>query len=720
MPLAPANLSIDNYERLLHVAEKLVAEPDIHRLCQTILEAAQQMTGAEGGTLYLTGQDERGQDSELQFVIVRNSVLNLDKSGPLPAIPLLLPDGSINERNISSCAYHRRSVIRIDDAYTTKDFDFSGTRAFDAATGYRSRSFLAVPLLIDSGQVLGVFQLINARNPDTGEPAVFSDLNQSITQVLADFASTAIEQQLTSRRQRELLVKLSGFSDTGALADEILREAKSITNADAGSLYLLKGEGSDAKLEFSLVLNDTLDITLGGQSGNPINLPPIPLYKNDGEENRDNVASYVALTGETVRISDAYEETRFDLSGTRRFDENTGYRSKSFLAVPLKNHESDVIGVLQLLNAKDYASGQLIDFTEKGEVVVKALSTFAAIALHNRILLEDLKNLLDAFIRAIAQAIDAKSSHTSAHCERVPLLMELIAEAACKDDQTFSDFSLDDDAWYELRVAAWMHDCGKLSTPDSVLDKSTKLHLMRDGIEDIKTRVAVLRQQIICAHYRALVEGGDRASLDANLEADLHQLDEDCAFLVRANKGGEFMSAEDQQRVRDLAAREWFDDAGDPQPLLTASEVGFLCIARGTLSRQERDIINNHMVVTIDMLESLPFPKNLRRVPEYAGGHHEKMDGTGFPRGLTRDQMSIPARMMAIADIFEALTSRDRPYKDPMKLSQALEILQRMRNDNHIDPDLYDLFVRARVWEKYAEIALMEEQKDVTDPSPYL
>ncbi len=713
-------LSPENYRKLLDVAGKLVAEPDIQRLCETVLEAAQKMTGAEGGTLYLTGQDENGEDNELQFVIVRNDVLDFGDGSRLSPIPLFNEDGTANHRNIASSAYHKRKDIRIDDAYENEAFDFSGTRKFDQSTGYRSRSFLAVPLLVETGQVIGVFQLINARDENTSAPIGFSDTHLALTHVLANFAATAIEQQLTTERQRELLVKLSGVSDTSALADEILREAKAVTNADGGSLYLLKGEGKDAQLEFTLVLNDSLDISLGGQDGEDIDLPPVPLYHEDGTENCDTLASYVALTGESVQISDAYSEERFDLSGIRQFDERNGYHSKSFLTLPLKNHENDVIGVLQLLNARDFTTNEVINFTSKGEIVVKALSSFAAIALHNRILLQDLKNLLDAFIKAIAQAIDAKSSHTSAHCERVPLLMELIAQAACDDQGTFKDFSLTEDEWYELRVSAWMHDCGKLSTPDSVLDKSTKLHLMRDGIHEVEARFAVIRQQLVTQYYKSISEGSDPQTAQQLLDRELTQLEDDCQFLVVANKGGEFMSEEHQARVHQLGNRQWLDQNGQPQPLLTREEVDFLCIARGTLSYEERQIINNHMVVTLDMLEGLPFPKHLRRVPEYAGGHHEKMDGTGFPRGLTRDQMSIPARMMAIADIFEALTSKERPYKDPMKLSQALGILKRMKEDDHIDPDIYELFIKSRVWENYAKTALLEEQKDVTDISTYL
>ncbi|MCC6374875.1 MAG: metal-dependent phosphohydrolase, partial [Moraxellaceae bacterium] len=201
---------------------------------------------------------------------------------------------------------------------------------------------------------------------------------------------------------------------------------------------------------------------------------------------------------------------------------------------------------------------------------------------------------------------------------------------------------------------------------------------------------------------------------------DVECLKSDCVFIETANKGGEFMSAEAKARVHKIAEYCWINHLNEEQPLLTPKEVEFLCIERGTINFEERQKINDHMKVTIQMLESLPFPKNLKRVPEYAGGHHEKMDGTGFPKGLTREQMSWPARMMAIADIFEALTASERPYKPAMKISQALSILQRMRDQNHIDGDLFKLFLEARVWEIYAKRYLKPEQLDVEDFTKYL
>ena len=327
--------------------------------------------------------------------------------------------------------------------------------------------------------------------------------------------------------------------------------------------------------------------------------------------------------------------------------------------------------------------------------------------------MEDLKSLLDAFIKCIARAIDAKSPQTSGHCERVPLLTELIAQAACDDQHELKDFSLDSDGWYELKVASWLHDCGKLSTPDSVLEKSTKLHLMRDGVHELNARFQVIKLQ-----YRLDVAEGRLSQ--TQLSEKLAQLEADRLFINQANQGAEFMSQEDKSRVQGIAQYRWQNADGQDMPLLTDAEVYNLCIERGTLTSEEREVVNNHMVVTIDMLESLPFPRKLRRVPEYAGGHHEKMDGTGFPKGLTREQMSLPARMMAIADIFEALTAKDRPYKDPMKVSQALGIMSRMRDNNHIDPDIFQLFLRANVWQKYAEQVLNPSQIDISNADEFM
>lgn len=538
--------------------------------------------------------------------------------------------------------------------------------------------------------------------------------------------SLAVSSELDQRlfwRLIEISTALSGERNTSRLFERILDAAQDITHADGGTLYLIKEkEEGRPVLEFEILRTNSLMLRLGGTSGNPIEIAPLHLYHEDGTPNHNNIATHTALTRELVNIEDAYFAENLDFSGTKAFDARSGYRSKSFLTVPLCNHADEIIGVLQLVNAKNPDTGETVEFPKNLEPIVVALASSAAIALDNQILLQDHKDLLDAFIKVIAQAIDAKSAHTSAHCQRVPVLTELIAQAACETyEGPLAEFNLDESQWYELRVASWMHDCGKLATPNSLLDKATKLHLMLDGIDAVKTRFAAAMVTLELSFLRQMQAQPERVgALQEILEEELAALRDDCLFIEKANVGGEFMKPEDQARVKRIAGHKWRDHLGMEKHVLTEEEVKFLCIERGTLSFEERQKINDHMTVTIQMLESLPFPKNLKRVPEYAGGHHEKMDGTGFPRGLKREQMSWPARMMAIADIFEALTASERPYKAPMKISQALGILQKMQQQNHIDPDLFRLFVSSRVWEKYARIYLRPDQLDITDASAYL
>lgn len=520
----------------------------------------------------------------------------------------------------------------------------------------------------------------------------------------------------------EISIALSSERNSARLFEKILDAAQDITHADGGTLYLLKEKAGHHVLEFEILRNNSLSLTLGGSSGRKIPFAPLPLYREDGSPNHNNIATYTALTKKMENIEDAYYAEHLDFSGTKAFDARANYRSKSFLTVPLCNHLNEVIGVLQLVNAKDKNTGETISFSHNLEPIVAALASSAAIALENQILLQDHKNLLDAFIQVIAQAIDAKSSHTSAHCQRVPALTELIAQAACDaQNGALKEFNLDESDWYELRVASWLHDCGKLATPDYLLDKATKLHLLNDGIETVKARFVALMSQTETQYIKQmLTDPAQQETLQQQLNQLIQTLKEECAFIELANKGGEFMSAEAKQRVKEIGQRSYVDHQGQLQRLLTDKEIEFLCIERGTITFDERQKINDHMKVTIQMLESLPFPKNLKRVPEYAGGHHEKMDGTGFPKGLKREQMSWPARMMAIADIFEALTASERPYKPAMKISQALGIMQRMRDQNHIDPDLYQLFLQARVWYEYANRFLKPEQLDVDSCEAYL
>ena len=514
---------------------------------------------------------------------------------------------------------------------------------------------------------------------------------------------------------------LSRERDIDRLLENILEAAKTITGADGGTLYSVTDDQS--ALKFEILRTDSLGISLGGTTGKPIDLPLLPLRTADGGPNDSLVAAHAAIHDRTVNIADAYSAAGFDFSGTRAFDQRTGYRSQSFLTVPMKNHDLELIGVLQLINARDPETGEVITFSQADQSLAESLASQAAIALTNRLLITQLERLFESFVNLINLAIDEKSPYTGGHCQRVPALTMMLAEAVdATREGPLAAFKMSDRDRYELKMAGLLHDCGKITTPVHVVDKATKLQAIYDRIGLVDTRFEVLKRDAELAALRrqlALRPVVDARAEGKELQAlqhDIHALEEDREFLRRCNTGTEAMRPEDQQRVRDIAAmRHWRNPQGVQTSFLTAEEVENLTIRSGTLNQAERDTINYHIVATIKMLETLPWPRHLTNVPEYAGGHHERMDGKGYPRGLTREQMSLQARMMGIADIFEALTAADRPYKSGMTLSQALAIMCRMRDNGHIDPDLFEVFVRERVYLRYGEQFLEAGQVDAVD-----
>ena len=508
-------------------------------------------------------------------------------------------------------------------------------------------------------------------------------------------------------------LSLSAERNHDRLIERILVEAKELCSADGGTIYLVN-EKSDC-LEFAIMLNDTMRTALGGTTGRRIEMPPIAIHLADGQPNYHNVATYVATTKRTVNIEDAYTAENFDFSGTKAFDARNKYRSRSFLTIPMLNNADQVIGVLQLINARERESDVVTTFGALEQDIVEALASQAAIALDNQQLIQQQRRLMEAFIKMIAAAIDAKSPYTGGHCERVPIITEMLTKAACEAREgPFEDFDLTEEEWYELRTAAWLHDCGKVTTPVHVMDKATKLETICDRIEVVRARFEVAKRDVIIRH---LQDGGQIS--DPVLIDNLRGLEAEIEFLVDANIGGEFIAPEAAARIREIAKRMVFFE-GKERPLLTEDEVENLCITRGTLTEGERLVINGHMVQTIRMLEALPFPRDLRRVPEYAGGHHETMDGKGYPKGLYAGDMSIPARIMAIADVFEALTAQDRPYKRGKRLSETMAIMASMKRQNHFDPDLLDLFVTSGVYRAYAERYLPPDLIDEVDEEAIL
>jgi HD-GYP domain-containing protein (c-di-GMP phosphodiesterase class II) len=551
--------------------------------------------------------------------------------------------------------------------------------------------------------------------PEQGREAMLEGLDPDTRRIIED-----LECQV--ERFSEIGLALSREKDMNKLLEMILEEAKRITNCDGRTLYMMT---DDQRLKFEIVRTDSLNFHMGGTSGEEVPFYPVKLYLDDGKPNHHMIAAYAGLTGETVNIPDAYKAEGFDFSGTKMFDEKTGYRSTSFLTVPLKNHMDEIIGVIQLLNAQDPESGDVIPFPKEKQTLVESLCSQAAIAITNKNLIDELKVLFESFIKLIATAIDKKSPYTGGHCNRVPILTMMLADAVEKADYgPYKDFQMTDEERYELYIAGWLHDCGKVATPPHIVDKGTKLETIFDRIETVKTRFQVLKRDAKIDYLQKKLklngsDNGELKKLEREYRSRLRKIGDDEKFIEKCNVGGEYMARDLQQRVIDIANYPYKEGRRKKQ-FLTEEEVQNLNIAKGTLLPEERQVINDHISITIDMLDELPYPKHLKKVPEFAGGHHEKLDGTGYPQGLSEREMTTQAKMMAIADVYEALTAADRPYKDGKKLSMAMRIMGFMRNDYHIDKDLFEIFVKEGVYKQYADEYVKEGQIDKVDEAALL
>jgi HD-GYP domain-containing protein (c-di-GMP phosphodiesterase class II) len=414
-----------------------------------------------------------------------------------------------------------------------------------------------------------------------------------------------------------------------------------------------------------------------------------------------------------VNINDVYDARGFNFEGTKEFDQETGYCSKSMLVVPMRNHENDIIGVLQLLNALDPVTGAVINFSGESQEMILSLASQAAIALTKNRLIHDLENLLESFIKTIATAIDEKSPYTGGHIRRVAQLTMAIASGVNEANEgRFADIQFSADQLKELRMAAWLHDLGKITTPEHIVDKTTKLEKVYDRISDIKTRIELIKRDYLLTKPGAVKSKSARSAQNKYIQKQIKVLDEDYRFLEIINKRKEFIKDEAVARIKEIAERKWKIN-GKTKSLLTKDEIYNLSIRHGTLNEEERNIVSNHAAVTQKMLSQLPFPKKMRRIAQYAAAHHEKIDGTGYPIGLKGDKLSLQSRIIAIADIFEALTAKDRPYKKGKSLTETLKIMESMAKDNHIDADLFELFVKEKIYRDCAIRELITQQIDI-------
>ena len=520
---------------------------------------------------------------------------------------------------------------------------------------------------------------------------------------------------------QEVGIALSKQLDLQEVLKIVLRAAMDLTNAEAGTIYRVSEDRSG--LEFVLSKNKRLDLSSVGLGVGGRDKPIIlPFKQEDGSDNYTNVSVYCALKHETISLADIYDAEGFDFSGARKIDELIGYRSRSMLVVPMKDHRGQTLGVVQLINCFSSSNPlEIVPFSEGAQRFAESLASQASIAISNNRLIAELEMVFESFIRMINQAIDEKSPYTGGHCERVPDIAIRLAEACHhKKEGPLADFHMNDADRYEFSIAALLHDCGKVTTPVHVVDKATKLETIFDRIALIDTRFEVIRRDLRLQHLAQMLQfndhdEGNKDQLNNELSKKLAEVDEDQSFIRQCNTGSERMSEDDQLRIQRINQRySWIPHGQqDPVPFLTDNELENLTIVAGTLTQAERAVINEHMATTIRMLEAVPWPDHLKNIVEYAGGHHERMDGRGYPKGLRGDQMSVQARIMAIADIFEALTAADRPYKKPMKLSQALGIMKRMSQEGHIDPDLFEVFVTEKIYLDYGHQFLNEDQLDL-------
>ena len=510
--------------------------------------------------------------------------------------------------------------------------------------------------------------------------------------------NTASDLEDRLKRLNEIGMALSAERNLTALLERILQEARGFTHADAGTLYLVE----DDHLNFEIAQNDTLRSFAGGSHGKA-DVPPVPLT-------RESASGYAAMTGETLNIEDVYADQQYRFEGPKQYDRKTGYHTTSLLVVPMKDHEDQVIGVLQLLNATSPATGKVGAFSSADEAVLQSLASQAAVAINNVRLIRETEELFESFVQVMATAIDERSPYTGGHIRRVAEMATIVA-AAIRDceEGPLAQMHFSDEEMNELRLAGWMHDIGKITTPEWVVDKPTKLTTLFDRIELLKTRFTLIRKSIQLEQLEkkvGLLEAGEAlpAGFEEECERRLEEVDDDFAFLQQTNLGREFMEEADLERLEQISCKTYLQN-GEETPYLSAEELENLSIRKGTLTDSERRKINDHAVLTIRMLERIPFTRKLQQVPAIAGAHHEKLDGTGYPRGLSGPDISLQARILALVDIFESLSADDRPYRDkPMPREIVLRILQEDVDRNHLDKEIFDLFMQQELYTRLDEI----------------
>lgn len=529
------------------------------------------------------------------------------------------------------------------------------------------------------------------------------------------------------------------------IVDYILEKSK----ADGTFLYIVNDEGY---LNLEICRIKSLQINKNGSDN--ITLYPTSYLPDLKNAKKISIAEASALHKEIINYANVATATDYNTNITKFFEKENNYTIVSCLALPIINRKGQINAVIQFINEQDN-NGKIITFTQNKQNYLQNLCNLLGIALENHQLRSSYNQLLESFIEVLARAIDAKSPYTGAHCQRVPVIARMLTTAAVQETTgPLKNFDMSRDDWYALNIASWLHDCGKITTPEYIVDKATKLETIYNRIHEIRDRFEILRRDAHIEYLKKRLAGTeDKERLQAEFVAKVAELEDNFNFIAKCNTGDIALTDNDLNRLDKLSKIKFLryfdrtkglswaerDNIQNIQKyqspayenlLQNRQDLNFkgynygelynLKIKQGTINKEEREKINEHIVVTIDMLKAIHFPKELANVVEYAGAHHERVDGKGYPNQLTGDQMSVPAKIMAIADIFEALTANDRPYKEPKKLSEVLSIMKDMKNNGHIDPDLYRVFIENEVYKEYAEQYVSPEQIDEIHPEDYL
>ena len=530
--------------------------------------------------------------------------------------------------------------------------------------------------------------------------SVDENLNSLLNSVVDEVSAYADRLGGQIKKLSDIGRALSGVYDLNTLLEMIVDQARNFTNADAGTLYIVE----DSTLRFQIVQNDSLKIRMGGKTGETIPFPAVELKES-------NVSAFVALKGVSVNIPDVYDTDLFDFTGPKKFDQSTGYRSQSMLVVPMRNHDNDVIGVLQLLNATNPTTNQVISFSQDYENLCESLASQAAVSITNAKLISNMTELFEAFVKVMATAIDEKSPVTGGHIRRVADLTLTMADVIHNSKEgAYKDITFTPDQIYELRIAAYMHDIGKVTSPVEIVEKAKKLQTIFDRIQYIRLRMAYISQKLVLEGQSKKIEllqnGYSPEKLDA-LETDTHnkleEIKEIREFINKCNEPGEFLEDETLERLKEISKKTYIDDEGEQQPFLTEDELLNLSIRRGSITEAERKKMQDHAAVTLRMLKQIPFTKKLKNIPDFAGAHHEFINGKGYPLGLKGDEIPFEGKLMAVADIAEALTASDRPYKKAMPLETVHRILRSMAEKEELDNGLVELFIEKGVYKLYQE-----------------